>query len=232
MLDLEWVHGGDEPYRTRALSTTDYSNFGLEFPPNHFDPAASAQTGAPLSLSMPPWRVQPGLWLAIGLALLAFCWLLVRARSGSRRATVVVTVALIAGLLAPSLAPVAESAGLHEIINGQEAGESDPPAPGSEFARMLEETAALAAGYSPSSLSQASALAEDDDDDGDGLPNRYELHLGTSPFAADSDYDGLSDWDEVRGVPCPTDTDPNFRIETDPLNPDSNYDGLKDGAEY
>ena len=65
--------------------------------------------------------MQPGLWLAIGLVLLGFCWLLVRARCGSRRATVAVTVALIAGLLAPSLTPVAESAGLYEIINGQPA---------------------------------------------------------------------------------------------------------------
>ncbi|NIV29493.1 MAG: hypothetical protein GWN58_08275, partial [Anaerolineae bacterium] len=59
-------------------------------------------------------------------------------------------------------------------------------------------------------MSKASAIAEDQDDDGDGLPNRYELHLGTSPFAADSDYDGLTDREEVRGVHCPTATDPNF----------------------
>ncbi|MGD8474307.1 MAG: hypothetical protein PVH59_09285, partial [Anaerolineae bacterium] len=225
VLSLEWVSGGAEPYRSRAASTTDYSNFGVEFPPNHFDPAASPQTGV---LRPPPdavGRAQLGLYSAVALAFLVLCWLLVRARSGSRRATVAVTAALIAGLLAPSLTPIAESAGLREAVAGDALQE--PPAPGSEFARMMEETAALASGYSPSSLSKASALPEDADDDGDGLPNRYELHLGTSPFAADSDYDGLSDWDEVHGVSCD-----DRLIETDPLNPDSNYDGLKDGAEY
>jgi hypothetical protein len=36
------------------------------------------------------------------------------------------------------------------------------------------------------------------DTDGDGLDNRYELQLGTSPDLVDTDGDGLSDSSELR----------------------------------
>jgi hypothetical protein len=58
-----------------------------------------------------------------------------------------------------------------------------------------------------------------EDSDGDGLINSQELALGTDPFLADTDGDGLSDGDEV-GI-----------YRTDPLNPDTDGDGLSDGEE-
>ena len=64
------------------------------------------------------------------------------------------------------------------------------------------------------------------DSDGDGLSNRQEARLGTSPTDADSDDDGLRDGAE-----------PNYGLDSDgdgalnALDPDSDNDGLYDGTE-
>lgn len=57
------------------------------------------------------------------------------------------------------------------------------------------------------------------DNDQDDLNNYEEYLLGTDPLRADSDFDGLSDGDEVNVY------------NTDPLNPDTDGDGLSDGDE-
>lgn len=57
------------------------------------------------------------------------------------------------------------------------------------------------------------------DNDQDGLSNYEEYLLGTDPLRTDSDFDGLSDGDEVNVY------------GTDPLNPDTDGDGLSDGDE-
>lgn len=57
------------------------------------------------------------------------------------------------------------------------------------------------------------------DDDGDGLDREQEEQLGTSDKKADSDGDGLDDYEEV------------FKYGTNPLNPDSDADGMPDGWE-
>lgn len=57
------------------------------------------------------------------------------------------------------------------------------------------------------------------DSDADGLTDDEERRIGTDPYRADTDNDGLSDYDEVKVW------------TTDPLNPDTDYDGLKDGVE-
>jgi len=54
------------------------------------------------------------------------------------------------------------------------------------------------------------------DSDGDGLPNWFEEWLGTSPGNPDSDYDGISDYDEI------------YLTYTNPLNWDSDGDGFSD----
>ncbi len=64
------------------------------------------------------------------------------------------------------------------------------------------------------------------DSDGDGLPDAVELEIGTDPYDADSDDDGVIDGAE-----------PDWRLDTDgdglinPLDPDSDDDGLFDGTE-
>lgn len=59
----------------------------------------------------------------------------------------------------------------------------------------------------------------DADSDEDGLSSRKELELGTKPFIADTDKDGLTDGDE-------------FNVYgTEPLNDDTDGDGIKDGDE-
>nr|MDE7365310.1 cellulose binding domain-containing protein [Ruminococcus sp.] len=57
------------------------------------------------------------------------------------------------------------------------------------------------------------------DSDNDGLSNYNEYLLGTNPLNIDSDYDNLSDGDEVN------------IYSTDPTNPDTDSDTLFDGDE-
>jgi outer membrane protein OmpA-like peptidoglycan-associated protein len=62
-------------------------------------------------------------------------------------------------------------------------------------------------------------LGGDIDSDNDGLLDEYEMEIGTDPYNADTDGDGLSDGAEVNDY------------KTDPLNADTDWDALKDGAE-
>lgn len=57
------------------------------------------------------------------------------------------------------------------------------------------------------------------DSDFDGLADDVELALGTNPVRWDTDYDGISDYDEV------------MIYGTDPLDPDSDGDTMADGWE-
>ncbi|MGD2073945.1 MAG: S8 family serine peptidase [Gammaproteobacteria bacterium] len=59
----------------------------------------------------------------------------------------------------------------------------------------------------------------DPDDDDDGLDDGLEQTLGTAPLLADTDSDGLDDFDEVNVY------------FTDPLTVDTDGDSLSDGAE-
>lgn len=80
------------------------------------------------------------------------------------------------------------------------------------------------------------------DCDKDGLNDPEEERIGTDPCVADSDLDGLDDFEEVRSTgtdPLKADTDDDgvgdYRelreLGTDPRNPDTDADGLKDGEE-
>ena len=60
---------------------------------------------------------------------------------------------------------------------------------------------------------------EDNDADQDGLTNAQENEAGTNPGLFDSDFDNLSDWEEV------------VVFGTDPLNPDTDGDTYLDGEE-
>ena len=59
----------------------------------------------------------------------------------------------------------------------------------------------------------------DNDDDNDNLPDSEEQQLGTNTLLADSDSDGLNDYDEV------------YTYNTDPMAPDSDGDGYTDAEE-
>lgn len=59
----------------------------------------------------------------------------------------------------------------------------------------------------------------DEDFDEDGLSNIIECQYGTSPYNADTDSDGIGDYDEI------------YIYKTDPLNPDTDGDGALDGWE-
>ena len=57
------------------------------------------------------------------------------------------------------------------------------------------------------------------DSDGDGLSDEQEIEYGTDPEKSDTDFDGLSDADEI------------FEFATDPISLDSDEDLLSDGEE-
>lgn len=91
------------------------------------------------------------------------------------------------------------------------------------------------------------------DSDGDGMPNIYELRMGTNSYKKDTDGDGLDDFTELFKVgldPLKKDTDDNgiadgdedsdedgltnlreIRIGTEPGESDTDKDGLSDGEE-
>ncbi|MFH1726811.1 MAG: hypothetical protein ABIA04_00140 [Pseudomonadota bacterium] len=54
------------------------------------------------------------------------------------------------------------------------------------------------------------------DSDSDGISDEHEALLGTNPFSADSDYDGLEDFYELS------------ILHTDPLSQDTDLDGILD----
>ena len=59
----------------------------------------------------------------------------------------------------------------------------------------------------------------DDDIDGDGLTNQEEMSIGSDPENIDTDFDGLSDGDEIS------------IYGSNPLSEDTDFDGLLDGDE-
>ncbi len=85
------------------------------------------------------------------------------------------------------------------------------------------------------------------DYDGDGLFDEEEATYGTDPGLPDSDFDGLTDYEEIYGVEVyqvwvDTWSDPAetsyiwwansyTTYNLDPLNPDTDWDGLPDGFE-
>ena len=86
------------------------------------------------------------------------------------------------------------------------------------------------------------ALSGQQDSDGDGLTDTEEAGIGTDPFIADTDDDGLLEGEEVETYqtnPLVADTDDDGLLdgaevnehETDPRNPDSDLDLLNDGDE-
>ena len=59
----------------------------------------------------------------------------------------------------------------------------------------------------------------DDDPDGDNLTNKEEINYGTNPQLADSDFDDVSDYDEIK------------KYNTNPNDDDSDDDNISDGDE-
>ncbi len=80
------------------------------------------------------------------------------------------------------------------------------------------------------------------DVDHDGFRDDIEIALGLDPLSADSDNDGLTDYEEIalyHTDPLNNDTDGDGALDgievdwlhTDPFNPDTDGDGLPDGLE-
>ena len=99
-------------------------------------------------------------------------------------------------------------------------------------------------------FAEPSAAWWSDDNDSDGLSNQVEFSLGTNPYLADTDGDGLADGNETNGIsingipvktnPTLSDTDGDGRSDfeeyadanqTHPLLADTDGDGLSDGEE-
>lgn len=86
-----------------------------------------------------------------------------------------------------------------------------------------------------------SDIGPEDDFDSDGLSNLDEYNYGTDPTCADTDDDGLSDYEEIfiwNTNPNYWDTDGDFMSDgtevscgLNPLNADTDENGIKDGDE-
>lgn len=96
--------------------------------------------------------------------------------------------------------------------------------------------------YAEFGLKLSYFLFDDDDIDNDGITNEREQELGTNPYSADSDNDGISDYEEVevyRTNPLRTDSDGDglndaeetTKYGTNPFSADSDNDGLSDVEE-
>ena len=68
------------------------------------------------------------------------------------------------------------------------------------------------------------------DTDGDGLPDGYEVYLGTDPTKADTDDNGISDGNEDFDEDGLSNLR-EYELGTDPNSEDSDSDGLTDGEE-
>lgn len=82
-----------------------------------------------------------------------------------------------------------------------------------------EEKTAVEIAKEKKELHEAIQAASANDEDIDGLTNDEEKTYKTDQSLADTDGDGLSDYDEVKGA------------QTDPLKPDTDGDGKTDGYE-
>ena len=65
------------------------------------------------------------------------------------------------------------------------------------------------------------------DSDGDGLTDFEEQQLGTNPSTSDTDFDGVTDADELHGYDVPG----IGTVKTKPLDADTDNDKRSDGAE-
>ena len=113
---------------------------------------------------------------------------------------------------------------------------SGNPVPQKRFWAILTNNASVAADSDFSSLRVNAGdeylLYFTRDIDRDGLHEREELLYGSLDSTADSDGDGLSDYDEVRTgwtvMPLPG---PAYRVFPSPARHDSDLDGMSDGEE-
>ncbi|MEM7124814.1 MAG: hypothetical protein AAF702_00720 [Chloroflexota bacterium] len=230
ILTLQWVRAGEEhaePIHIAVHSETTYSDFGMPISTTSFDPYRYIGTGEPIPEAMVLN------WVPIGMSMtvLLFFVLLYCAYRGGRAARHTVTALLLLGLLMPSMTSVVEASGLGAHLRGEDT-QAEADASGA-FEQMINEVQQIATVQNFDNENPANELDSHGDEDGDGLPNGYELTLGTNPFAEDTDFDGLTDAEEVEGVPCFIDFLNKERlIVSDPVNPDSNHDGLSDGDEY
>lgn len=231
LLNLSFERGGADAYRARVTSSADYSQFGETFPEQWFDPAVaplslesrSALPGVSLTHDQLTQSALQVIGLMAGLLAVGVLILLAGKR---RRLSIAINVTLIVALVTPYVARADDSYARTEQAPAQRETEVG------KMARQAREVARTnqIGPYSP----QLAELPEQGDADGDGLPNGYEIRLGTNPYAKDTDMDGIDDRTEVMGQPCaryPGDPTPVMVI-TDPLNPDSNYDGIRDGDEF
>ena len=82
-----------------------------------------------------------------------------------------------------------------------------------DFSNTLDDQPA------PEPESEEPVPGAQDDLDKDGLTDKEEIEFGTNPNRFDTDFDGLSDYDEVK------------IYFTDPIDVDSDKDGYLDGVE-
>lgn len=210
--------------------------------------AEPAAGGRLLPSSLSPAEIAPSSLMLFLVAVLAS--VLIRFyRRYPRRVYAVIVVAMISSML---LSPLLKSEVLFRFQERQaEAAEARaealPEMLDALGIELIEDTASPAADAEPIksvTLSSNEALQQQENDggglfprcgegepgvdtDGDGLDDTAELCLGTDHENADSDYDSISDKEELDGFDLG-----GKHWDSDPLNADSNHDGIADTAEW
>ncbi|MBI5731785.1 MAG: hypothetical protein HY982_00290 [Candidatus Magasanikbacteria bacterium] len=117
------------------------------------------------------------------------------------------------------------STGRHTILSWTKAEKTEPTlGPTARYAAWLDNRLGTKDLFYYDALAEVtdkgtSVAMEKLDQDGDGLRDADETKYGTNLFDADTDHDGLSDYEEI------------FRYHTYPTQYDSDGDGIKDGDE-
>jgi hypothetical protein len=197
-LDLAFHRGGRDGFNAHAVSTAAYSSFGESFPAVQFDPNLTPLTqtpaapidpaAAPLASSLPNTI---GLSLMV-LAIVALSGFLVTRTRISRKLNAAIVLVIIVSMTAPSI--------VYAAAPDQTLGVNKPSEVPGALESMLLNTRQLGERQQAKIAEAAADIVDFEDEDADGLPNGYELKLGTNPFAKDSDMDGLTDKVEVMGT--------------------------------
>ncbi len=235
LMNMKFERKGNDAYSADVVSDSRFREFGRSFDPRLFDAEI-----APLSLndgaliassagfSMPrithaDARAAATLAGAVMFAMVLIVAMILRRR---RLPALAVKLLLVAGLMAPAV-----SSGYGSLTPKPVEAKSELQTPATVLrdAKTATGSTSVKRKYA---ADDAPALADLADQDNDGLPNGYELQLGTNPYAKDTDLDGISDKDEAQGRVCTPPSGIPVTVITDPINPDSNFDGIRDGDEW
>ncbi|MFN8445402.1 MAG: LamG-like jellyroll fold domain-containing protein, partial [Caldilineaceae bacterium] len=217
--------------RSEAVMDIHFTNYQSDPPLLAAIPGAQSLVKALASTQLPS---PSGLATSMGLFSLTLLGMALVVRPGNRTRFGVTVATLIAIVVTPTLQAQAATVALDRLSVAQT--QQKELAKGTELEKTAQDIQASmrAAGpYRPpeAALNLADAVpalqSTTLDSDGDGLTDQVEALIGSNPYSVDTDFDTISDRDEVVGF--------SYNGKTwygNPLWADSNNDGAIDSMEW